>query len=142
LRARFRPVAVKQVKVDIGTSGLELFRVHRKQDNLCVAIAEGDKDEAIQNSTGCDDEEAESQKCLDPITYGYWYSRRQSNVCRGRDELEPTRFGALGSVGTSLCLGLGQRLVILAPHGENASSGLTLISAGSGVRMEWNGSRS
>ncbi len=29
------------------------------------------KEEAIQNGTNCDDEEAESQECLDSITYGY-----------------------------------------------------------------------
>jgi hypothetical protein len=63
LRASFRPVAVKQVKVDIGTRRLKLCRVHRKQDNLCVAIAEGDKEDAIQKGTNCDDEEAESQEC-------------------------------------------------------------------------------
>lgn len=72
MRARFRPVAVKKVKVDIGATGLKLCRVHGEQDNLCVAIAEGDKEDAIQNCTSCDDEEAKSQECLDPITYGYW----------------------------------------------------------------------
>lgn len=75
MRASFRPVAVKQVKVDIRASGLKLCRVDRKQDGLSVAIAEGEKEDAIQNGTSRNDEEAESQECLDPITCGYW-SRR------------------------------------------------------------------
>jgi hypothetical protein len=79
LRARFRPVAVKEVKVDIGAGGLKLCRVDREQDNLCVAIAQGDKEEAIQNGTSCDDEKTESQECLDPITFGY-YNMRHSDT--------------------------------------------------------------
>jgi hypothetical protein len=85
LRASFRPVAVKKVKVDIGTTCLKLCRVHREQDNLCVAIAEDDEEDAIQNCTSRDDEKAESQECLDPITYGYW--QEIVKCMAGHDEL-------------------------------------------------------
>lgn len=81
LRVSLRPVAVKEVKVDVGAGGLKLCRVDREQDKLCVAIAEGDNEEAIQKGTSCDDEEAESQECLDPIAYGYYHhSRRYSDI--------------------------------------------------------------
>jgi hypothetical protein len=46
-RACFRPVAVKQVKVDIGTWGLKLRRVQREQNGQREAVAKGEKEDAI-----------------------------------------------------------------------------------------------
>ena len=71
-RACFSPVAVKQVKVDVGTGRLKLRRVDREQDRFGVAVAKGEKEGTIQSSTGCNDEEAKPQECLDPIACGYW----------------------------------------------------------------------
>lgn len=71
-RACFRPVAVKQVKVDIGARRLEIRRFYREQHSLRVAIAKSEQEDAIQSRTSCNDEEAASQERLDPIAYGYW----------------------------------------------------------------------
>ena len=57
----------------------------------------------------------------------------------GRDELEHTKFGLPGSVGTWLCVALGQRLVVSTPHGDRASSGLTYKGILSRNGMEWKG---
>ena len=114
-RACFRPVAVKQVKVDIRAGRLELRRFYREPDDLCVAIAKSKKEDAIESRTGCNDEEAASQERLDPIAYGYW--GRQSGVCHRRDEFEHT---ALGSIGLSSRPTLGYRLVMVAPHDDAA----------------------
>ena len=42
------------------------------------------------------------------------------NDIHGRDELERTRFWALGSVGISPRPALGNWLIMVAPHGDNA----------------------
>jgi hypothetical protein len=90
-RSGFSPVAVKQVKVDVGAWGFELGWIKREQGRACVAVGEGEEEDAIQNSTSCDDDETASQESIDPVAWVGWsgHERMSMPVSAGQERKRP-----------------------------------------------------
>jgi hypothetical protein len=87
-RSGFSPVAVKQVKVDVGAWGFQLGRIKREQGRACVAVGE-DEEDAIQNSTSCDDDETASQESIDPVAWVRWSGHERMGMSAGQERKRP-----------------------------------------------------
>jgi len=118
-RVRFGPVEVKQVKVDVGARGLELSWINVEQETACVSIAQGKEQDAVKSGADCDDEQAASQEGLHPMAHhDDWERANQPFVGErvvqvGTDQILSARESR--ELLSSCCV--GQRLVMMAPHG-------------------------
>ena len=91
-RARFGPVEVKQVKVDVGARGLELGWINMEQETTCVSIAQGKEQDAVKSGADCDDEQAVSQEGIHPMAHHEWERAVNRLWVREWCKSEQTRF--------------------------------------------------